>query len=209
MFDAAMFDGFLADIPAHVVAVLDEAYCDFALAFAALRGVEYSRSLEYIRRGANLVVLRTFSKAHGLAGLRIGYGLGPPELLVYCSRMQSTFSVSSLAQAAALAALDDTDHIAQAVNNNTRQAQILSDELSRLRYRVVPTAANFLYCEVEPDAAQFAARLRTAGISVRPLNAWGAPNCVRVTVGTPEQNAQFLTALRASTDHSPEPPNPR
>ena len=196
MLAAAAVDHFLAKVPAHVVVVLDEAYCDFALPFAALRGVEYSHSLEYLRQGANVVVLRTFSKAHGLAGLRIGYGLGPAELLAYCSRMQSTFSVSSIAQAAALAALDDHDHIARAVKNNTEQAQIVTDELARLGYRVVPTSANFLYCDVGQNASRVAARLRTEGISVRPLNAWGAANCIRVTIGTPEQNTKFLAAVR-------------
>jgi histidinol-phosphate aminotransferase len=205
MLEAAAVDSFLASVPAHVVVVLDEAYYDFALHFATLRGVEYSHSLEYLRQGARVVVLRTFSKAHGLAGLRIGYGLGPAELLTYCSRMQSTFSVSSAAQAAALAALDDQDHIARAVNNNTAQAQILSGGLARLKLHVVPTSANFLYCDVGQDASKFAARLRAQGISVRPLNVWGAPNCIRVTVGTPEQNNRFLTAMRAITGHSPEP----
>jgi histidinol-phosphate aminotransferase len=179
-----------------VVVVLDEAYYDFALHFAALRKVEYSRSLEYLRRGASVIVLRTFSKAHGLAGLRVGYGLGPAELLAYCARLRNTFSVSSLAQAAALAALDDHNHIAQVVSNNTSQALVLTEGLSKLGYRVVPTSANFLYCDVGEEASGVAGRLRGEGISVRPLGAWGAPTCIRVTVGTPAQNELFLSAMR-------------
>lgn len=196
MLEAAAVDNFLAKVPAHVVVVLDEAYCDFALAFAAQRGHDYSHSLEYLKQGANVVVLRTFSKAHGLAGLRIGYGLGPAELLAYCSRMQSTFSVSSIAQTAALAALGDEDHIARAVANNTSQAQILTEGLTKLKVRVVPTFANFLYCDVEQDGSHVAACLLAEGISVRPLNVWGASNSIRVTIGTPEQNTKFLTAMR-------------
>lgn len=204
MLEAAALDNFLAKIPNHVVVVLDEAYYDFALSFAASRGHEYSHSLEYLKQGASVVVLRTFSKAHGLAGLRIGYGLGPADLLAYCSRMQSTFSVSSVAQAAALAALEDHEHIARAVTNNTAQAEILMNGLTELKIRIVPTSANFLYCDVGQDASQAASRLRAAGISVRPLTVWGAPNCIRVTIGTPEQNAKFLTAMRTITGHSSE-----
>ena len=104
--EAPIIERFLAEIPGHVVVVLDEAYYDFAKLFAALRGITYSRSLDYVRQGASVVVLRTFSKVHGLAGLRVGYGLGPAELMGYCARMRNTFSVSSVAQAAALAAMD-------------------------------------------------------------------------------------------------------
>jgi histidinol-phosphate aminotransferase len=196
MLEAWEVDQFLAEVPPHVVVVLDEAYYDFAVHFAALRKVEYSRSLEYLRRGARVIVLRTFSKAHGLAGLRVGYGLGPSELLTYCARMRNPFSVSSLAQAAALAALDDDGHIARVVSNNASQAQILTDRLSELGHRVVPTAANFLYCDVGEDASGVAGRLRGEAISVRPLSAWGAPTSIRVTIGTPEQNEFFLSAMR-------------
>src|SRR5580700_10915253 len=89
MLDAAAVDKFIGEVPGHVVVVLDEAYYEFAAHFATRRQVEYSRSLQYLRQGHNVVVLRTFSKAHGLAGLRIGYGLGPAELLSYCAQMRS------------------------------------------------------------------------------------------------------------------------
>jgi histidinol-phosphate aminotransferase len=200
--DAGAVDRFLAEVPGHVVVVLDEAYYEFALRFAALRKVEYSRSLDYLRQGASVVVLRTFSKAHGLAGLRVGYGLGPAELLAYCARMRNTFSVSSVAQAAALAALDDQNHIGQVVLKNAAQAQILGVGLSELGYRVVPTSANFLYCDVGEDASGVASRLRCEGVSVRPLGVWGAPNCMRVSIGTPEQNQLFLNAARKVTKAS-------
>jgi len=146
----------------------------------------------YVRRGASAVVLRTFSKAHGLAGLRIGYGLGPAELLTYCARMRSTFSVASVAQSAAIAAIDDRSHIERVVANNTTQAKVLAGRLSDLGYRVVPTCANFVYCDVAEDASGFADRLLREGVSVRPLGAWGAPACIRVSIGTPEQNQFFL-----------------
>jgi len=195
MLEAETVDEFIAEVPGHVVVVLDEAYYEFALHFAARRKVEYSRSLSYLRQGASVIVLRTFSKAHGLAGLRVGYGLGPAELLAYCARMRDTFSVSSLAQAAAVAALDDLNHVGRVVANNAEQAQILGVGLSELGYRVIPTAANFLYCDVGETASGFAERLRGAGVSVRPLGGWGAPNCIRVSIGTPEQNGAFLDAI--------------
>jgi histidinol-phosphate aminotransferase len=196
MVEAAAVDQFIAEVPEHVVMVLDEAYSDFAVHFAALQNIEYSRAMDYVRRDANLVVLRTFSKAHGLAGLRVGYGLGPAELLAYCARMRDTFSVSSVAQAAAVAALDDLNHVGRVVANNAEQAQILGVGLSELGYRVVPTAANFLYCDLGEDASGFAERLRGEGISVRPLGGWGAPKCIRVSIGTPAQNQVFLSAAR-------------
>jgi histidinol-phosphate aminotransferase len=149
-----------------------------------------------LRQGASVVVLRTFSKAHGLAGLRIGYGLGPAELMAYCARMRDTYSVSSVAQAAALAALDDQPHVTRVVANNTAQAQVLGVGLSELGFRVVPTAANFFYCDVGGDAAEFAGRLRSEGVSVRALGVWGAPRCVRISIGTPEQNQFLLNAAR-------------
>lgn len=203
LLDADALDRFFAEVPGHVVVVLDEAYFEFASYFAARRMVKYSRSLDCLRRGASVVVLRTFSKVHGLAGLRVGYGLGPAELLGYCARMKNTFSVSAAAQAAALAALEDDEHIARTVANNAGQCGPLGVGLSDLGYRVVPTWANFLYCDLSADAAVVAAQLRKAGVSVRPLTAWGAPNAIRVSIGTPEQNEILLQAMEEVADSQP------
>jgi len=196
MLESGRVERFLAQLPAHVVVVLDEAYYEFASHFAALRRVNYSNSLDFVRQGASVVVLRTFSKAHGLAGLRVGYGLGPAELLGYCARMRNTFSVSSVAQAAALASIDDHQHIQRVVENNTIQSRDLTQGLSALGYRMVPTFANFLFCDLGEDAAEVASRLQDEGVAVRPLESWGAPNCIRVTIGTSEQNKALLQAVR-------------
>jgi histidinol-phosphate aminotransferase len=193
--EAGVVERFVAQVPGHVVVVLDEAYYEFATHFAALRKISYSNSLDYVRKGASVVVLRTFSKAHGLAGLRVGYGMGPAELLGYCARMRNTFSVSSVAQAAATAAIGDVDHIRRVVENNTIQSRDLAQGLAALGYRVVPTSANFLYCDLGEDAAAFANRLQEEGVAVRPLGPWGAANCIRVTIGTGEQNQAFLKAV--------------
>jgi histidinol-phosphate aminotransferase len=196
MLEASVVERFLALLPGHVVVVLDEAYYDFALHFATIRKINYSNSLDYVRQGTSVVVLRTFSKAHGLAGLRVGYGLGPAELLGYCARMRNTFSVSSVAQAAAIAAVDDYLHVQRVVENNALQSRLLTQGLSALGYRVVPTSANFVFCDLGEDAAAVANRLQDEGVAVRPLGHWGAPNCIRVTIGTPEQNQVFLGAAR-------------
>ncbi len=196
LLDASEIDRFLSEVPGHVVVVIDEAYCEFAADFAVRRKIEYSRSSSYLKQGASVVVLRTFSKVHGLAGLRVGYGLGPAELLSFCARMRSTFSVSSVAQAAALAALDDANHVARTIANNAEQARILGVGLAEIGFRVIPTWANFLCCDLEREAAVVTEHLRAEGISVRPLGAWGAPNCLRVSIGTGAQNRAFLDGMQ-------------
>src|SRR5919108_1144841 len=143
MFDADAADRLLSRIPGHVLVVLDEAYCDFAEAFARQRGLTYSRSLDLVRERRNIIVLRTFSKAHGLAGVRIGYGVGPPELLRHLARVRPAFSVSGVAEAAALAALEDVDHIRKTVENNTVQAPELVRSLSAMGLHTVQTSASF------------------------------------------------------------------
>jgi histidinol-phosphate aminotransferase len=187
-------DHLLRRVPDQIV-VLDEAYYDFTQDFAARRGVAYSRSLDYVRKGRNVVVLRTFSKVHGLAGVRVGYGIASPQLIARISRQRSMYCVSSLAQAGAIAAMEDSAHIRRTVENNTEQAQRLFHEISEIGYAVTPTWGNFLYCSVGQDAGKFAERMRLEGILVRPLNSWGAPESVRITIGTPQQNDVLLRAL--------------
>jgi histidinol-phosphate aminotransferase len=195
LFDAAEFDAFLNRVPDHVLVCLDEAYCDFAQDFARRAGIVYSRSLDYVREGRNIVVLRTFSKAHGLAGARVGYGFAPAGLIRYFARMRTVFSVSGIGEAGAIAAMTDTAHIRRAVENNRAGAQFLTAELTKMGLRVVPTFANFLYVETGEDAGALAQRLQSEGIIIRPLGGWGAPTAIRVTIGTPEQNRFFLEAM--------------
>jgi histidinol-phosphate aminotransferase len=193
--DAAAVDRFLDRLPGHVILVLDEAYCDYAVYFARKRGVTYSRSLEYLKNDRNVILLRTFSKAHGLAGLRVGYAIAPAELTTYFARAQDVFAVSAMAQAAALAALEDEQHIQYAVENNAQQVEWMERELTSVGLRPLPTWANFLAFDVKQDARDFARRLRREGVLVRPLGAWGAPSFIRVTLGTREQNQFLLQAL--------------
>ncbi|HEY6307805.1 MAG TPA: histidinol-phosphate transaminase [Candidatus Angelobacter sp.] len=197
MFDADAADAFLRRVPEHVLVVLDEAYNDFALYFAGLRGITYTRSLDHVRRGRlNLLVLRTFSKAHGLAGLRIGYACGHPELLEYLARIRNAFSVSVIAEAAALAAMRDEGHIRRTVESNAAGAARLAEQLGEMGIRTVPTSANFLYFELDEDADTFAKRMQAEGVIVRSLVPWGIPNGIRVSIGTPEQNEAFVRAFK-------------
>jgi histidinol-phosphate aminotransferase len=202
--DANAIDRFLDRLPSHVITVLDEAYCDYASYFAAERGFAYSHALDYVRQQRRVVVLRTFSKAHGLAGLRVGYGMGPAELMNYFARMKTAFMVSSLGEAGALAALADTGHVQRAVRTNAAEAKLLTQAISDMGIRVTPTWANFLFCRMGEDAASLCRALQDDGVIVRQMSGpWGAPDAFRVTVGTPEQNQQFLGALKRAVSRIP------
>jgi len=202
LFDAKATDRFLERIPASVFVVLDEAYADFANHFARQRNVDYSHSLDYVREGRSLIVLRTFSKAHGLAGLRVGYGFGQPEIIAYLERLRTAFSVSAVAEAAALAALDDADHIQKTLENNASGAEFLMAKLKELGYSPVPTWANFIYFDAGTDAAALAKRIQAEGVIVRSLVPWGIPTALRVTIGLPEHNERFIAALAKATDRA-------
>ncbi len=202
--DAEAIDRFLDQLPSHVITVLDEAYCDYAGYFAAERGFDYSHALDYVRQERRVVVLRTFSKAHGLAGVRVGYGMGPAELMGYFARLKPAFMVSSLAEAAALAALADAEHVQRALETNAAQAKLLIPAISKMGIRVTPTWTNFLFCRVGEDAGGLCRALQDEGVIVRHMSgSWGAPDAFRVTIGTPEQNQHLLKALKGAMSRIP------
>ena len=188
-------DRLLLRVPTPVL-VLDEAYYEFADDLAKRRGVRYSRSLEYVRERRNVVVLRTFSKVHGLAAARVGYGIASAELIARIARQRPMYCVSSLAQAGALAALEDSAHIRKSVENNTDQSERLFQAISAMGCAVTRTWGNFLYCEMGRDARVIAERLRLEGVLIRQLDLWGAPDAIRITIGTPEQNDELLQAMK-------------
>jgi histidinol-phosphate aminotransferase len=189
MFTADELDVFMARIPAEVFVVLDEAYCDY------VERADYSRSLELVRRGANLMVLRTFSKVYGLAGLRIGYGLGPEGILTEMNKIRGPFNTSGVAQAAALAALGDAAHVRRSVDSNRAGLAQLTQGLSDLGARPVPSVANFLLAEFGYDTGPLCEELTKRGVIVRPMGWMGFPNAIRVSVGTPDDNRKFLQVL--------------
>ena len=196
MFCADELNGFLKRVPSHVMVTLDEAYSDYADFYARQRRQVYSDSLEWVKRGQqNVIVLRTFSKAHGLAGLRVGYGMGDPQMLRYFAQLRGPFSVSTVAEAGAIAALKDEAHIRFSVEHNAEGVEYLTPRFQELGFRVVPTNTNFIYVEILEDSTQLGRRIQNEGYIVRSLAPWGIPNSLRISVGTPEQNRSLVDAL--------------
>jgi histidinol-phosphate aminotransferase len=189
MFTADELDAFLARIPADVFVVLDEAYCDY------VEREDYSRSVDLVRRGANLMVLRTFSKVYGLAGLRIGYGLGPAQLLAEMNKIRGPFNTSGVAQAAALAGLGDEAHVRRSVDANREGLTLLARGLQDLGVEPVPSVANFIFAEFGYDTGPLTGELAKRGVIVRPMGWMGFPNALRISVGTRDENQKFLRAL--------------
>ena len=188
-FGAAELEQFLARVPGDVVVVLDEAYIHYA------GRPDMPRSEDVFRQHSNLLILRTYSKVYGLAGLRLGYGIGQEAIVRAMNKLRTPFNVSSVAQAAALAALDDTEHVRRSVETNRAGRAQLTAGLEKLGLRPVPSETNFLFLELGPVAEAFCGELLRNGIIVRPLGWMGLPEAVRVSVGSPEENDVFLAAM--------------
>jgi histidinol-phosphate aminotransferase len=182
---------FLAAVPPRVVVVLDEAYNEY------LPPESRHPSVEWVRRFPNLLVSRSFSKAYGLAGLRIGYGIAQPELTDLLNRVRQPFNCNSLAQAAAVAALADEAFVERSVDLNRRGMSQLTAAFDTLGLRYLPSAGNFVLVHVGDGARVYMGLLRR-GVIVRPVSNYGLPEWLRVTVGLPEENARFVEALGAS-----------
>lgn len=189
MFTCEELDRFLDAIPSRVLVVLDEAYYEY------IQRPDYSHSVDYVRAGRNVLVLRTFSKVHGLAGIRLGYGMGHAELMECLNRIRSPFNASNVAQVAGLAALDDHEHVARSVDLNHREMKFLTEELTLLGVRYTPSVGNFLLIDTGRDCEEDFIRLLHEGVIVRPVKIYGFPTSLRVTVGTHEENELFLKAL--------------
>ena len=194
-FSADDLDHFLAAIPPRVLVVLDEAYFEY------VHRPDYSRSVDCVRAGKNLLVLRTFSKVHGLAGIRLGYGLGHPELIECLQRIRSPFNASTVAQVAGVAALDDREHVARSVESNRREMKFLTGELTVQGVRYTPSVGNFLLIDTGRDCEEDFIRLLHEGVIVRPMKLYGFHTCLRVTVGRHEENEKFLEALSRVVAH--------
>jgi histidinol-phosphate aminotransferase len=185
---AAAIASFLGRVPARVVVVLDEAYNEYLppeLRFDSTR---------WVRQYANVLVSRTFSKAFGLAGLRVGYGLAQPSLTDLLNRVRQPFNVNSMAQAAAVAALADDDFVARSYALNLRGMQQFTEAFIGLGLEYVPSVGNFVLVRVGA-AGRVYEELLKRGVIVRPVSNYGLPEWLRVTVGLPEENAAFLKAL--------------
>jgi len=188
---SADLERFVESVPRRVIVVVDEAYCEY------VEAADYPDASAWLPRFANLVVTRTFSKIHGLAGLRVGYGLASAAVTDLLNRVRQPFNVNSLAQAAALAALDDTDHVSRARDVNRAGLHQLAEGARALGLSFIPSVGNFLSIELPGSArAAYEGLLRT-GVIVRPVANYGMPNHLRVTVGLPEENDRFLRSLKA------------
>ena len=186
-------DAYFERVPEHVLTVVDQAYFEY------LEDPDYPDAVaEYAKRGHRVLVLRTFSKIYGLAGLRVGYGVGPAAVIAAIGKVRRAFDVSSAAQEAALASLDDPDEVSRrrAVNRES-----LAELERTLREHdlppVTPAAGNFLFVEVGEGAAALNDALLREGVIVRPMGPFGAPGALRITAGTPDEMAFFAGALAA------------
>jgi histidinol-phosphate aminotransferase len=182
---------FLDQVPGHVVTVLDQAYSEYIDDPAYPDGIE-----EYFKTGRRVVVLRTFSKIYGLAGLRVGYGIAPENVVIEIGKVRRAFDVSSAAQVAALASLGDERELVRRRAQCTAERTRLVEILERSGFDVAgPPVANFVYADTGSDARAVFDALLHEGVIVRPLNAFGSETAIRVTVGTAEENAFLAQAL--------------
>ena len=188
-FSVEEFSEFLASVPDGVLVVLDEAYIHYA------PSLNLRSSPEAYRKRKNLLILRTFSKVYGLAGMRIGYAIGHPELLSAMNRLKTPFNTSGTAQAGALAALDDREHVERCITTNAIERKRLSEALTKLGLRPVPSQTNFIFMEVGPEAKEICDELLHLGVIVRPLGWMGFPEAIRISVGTAEENGKCLAAM--------------
>lgn len=185
----AELEAFLHDVPESVVVVLDEAYVEFADAD------DYVSALELRDLRERLIVLRTFSKAYGLAANRVGYAIGRPEVVGYLNRTRAPFNVGSISQAAARAALRDQAHVAEYVELNRTERARVTEALEALGLRVAPSQANFVFVDFARDNREIYDRMLRMGVIIRPMpkpvDTW-----LRVTIGLPEENDRLIGAVR-------------
>jgi histidinol-phosphate aminotransferase len=180
-------DVFMKRVPDHVLVILDEAYFEY------VEDAEYPESLEYVRAGKQVLILRTFSKVFGLAGLRIGYGISTREVIDALYKVRMAFNTNTVAQVAAIAAWDDTDHVRKCIDLNRRELTYLYAGLGERNLKYVPSFANFVLVELGKPAGEVTKALLHQGVIVR--RAWGCPTCMRVSIGTHQQNERFFSAL--------------
>lgn len=185
---------FLESVPPSVLVVLDEAYTEYVTESG------FPDGLRLLSRFPNLVVTRTFSKIHGLAGLRVGYGVSSPQIADLLNRVRQPFNVNSLALLAAQAALGDTTFVARSRDSNLAGLKQLKTGLSELGLSTIPSVANFITVDVSRPAGPVYEALLREGVIVRPVGNYGLPNHLRITVGTQAQNARVLAALKRVLD---------
>lgn len=188
-FSTGALDRFLAGLPDHVLVVVDEAYIEYSTDPSLVSAVSL------LERHANLIVTRTFSKAHGLAGLRVGYACAHPDLLQVLERPRESFNVNIPGLLACAAAIGDHAHIARVREDNRAEREWLADQLRARDLRSGPSQTNFLLVDFDTPATPIESRMLAEGVVVRPMRGYGLPHCVRITVGDRGENLRMLDAL--------------
>lgn len=183
------FEWFLDEVPGEVVILVDEAYFEY------VKDEGYPDTLQYHEKRESLITVRTFSKIYGLAGLRIGYAVASEDIVSYLNRVREPFNVSSVAQSAALAALDDTEHMNRSRQLNNSGLDFLSRELDRLGVSYEPSYANFLLIDLKEDVLPYYEALLKKGVIVRPVGGYGLPDHLRISVGLEHENKRFAEAF--------------
>ena len=189
MVDAAAIESYMKQVPEHVVTCFDEAYVEL------LPRERQPDTLAYVKDGRPVIVLRTFSKAYGLAGLRIGFGVASEACIALLNKTRQPFNVNAMALAAALAALDDEEHVEKTRRLVAEGLAFLERECGRMGLTIVPSVANFMLVEVGEGRRVFKA-LMEEGVIVRPMDGYGLPRYIRITTGTPRENERCVNALR-------------
>jgi len=188
--DVKELENFINDLPKHVIVVLDEAYCEYSETY------DENSSIEWVQRYPNLIVTRTFSKAYGLAGLRVGYSISHSEISELLNRIRQPFNVNSLALVAAKEALVDDNYLVETRELNDKGLKQLENGFSALDLCYIPSKGNFITVEVGSSAVKIYEKLLNEGVIVRPISGYDLPNHLRVSIGTAEQNEILLKALK-------------
>ncbi|MCP2605096.1 histidinol-phosphate transaminase [Candidatus Aminicenantes bacterium AH-873-B07] len=183
-------DDFISKIPDNIIIVLDEAYKEY------ITNPDFPDGTQYIREGKKVIVLRTFSKIYGLAGLRVGYGISSEEIIEVLRRTKTPFNLPRVSHDGALGALEDEEHVKKSIKLNMEQREFLMKELISLGFKVIPSVTNFIMVKPPCPANEFVLKLIKKGIIIRHLNAFEAPDFVRITVGKEEENLFFLKKLK-------------
>jgi len=183
-------EDFLKDLRGNILVFFDEAYFEF------VRANDYPDTMGLLKRYKNIIITRTFSKMYGLAGLRVGYGVADKEVVDILNRIREPFNVNSLAQAAAMACLNDKGYYRQVAQKIEKERQYLYQSLKKMGVRFIKTVTNFLLLDAGQGGSQIAGKLLKRGVIVRDMSFWGLNNFIRVTIGTHKENQKFINALR-------------
>lgn len=187
---AQELERFIKEVPDYILIIIDEAYNDYITA------AEYPDSGKFLSEGKNVLILRTFSKIHGLAGLRIGYGVSKPEIINAMAKVRTPFNTNRLAQIAAIAALDDITHIKHSRRVNEAGKKYLYKELKKLKVFFIPSFANFVFVNFATDSKEIFDGLQQRRVITRMIKEYGFPNALRISIGTPSENKKLIKALQ-------------